>query len=202
MAFKIRFSGPLLGLLLCGGLMGTPRPAQAQTVYYTPRALLSAFFPTSQAVSYRKFDLTPEARERLGRRLGAPLRKATFTVYVAKTGETVDGYAVIDDEMGQHQPITFGVKFTPTGAVSRQEILVYRERYGDEVRDDRFRKQFLGKTVADPLRPGEDVVAVSGATISSRAMAIGVRRALLLLDELVLQPQRVRSAAAVTPPSP
>lgn len=196
MAFKIRAFGPLLGLLLCSGLMAGPRAAQAQTVYYTPRALLLEFFPKSEAVSYRKFDLTPEARERLGRRLGAPLRKATFTVYVARTGEAVDGYAVIDDEMGQHQPITFGVRFTPAGAVSRQEILVYRERYGDEVRDERFRKQFLGKTAADPLRPGEDVVAVSGATISSRAMALGVRRALLLLHELVLRPQRL------TTPSP
>jgi len=68
--------------------------------------------------------------------------------------------------------------------------MVYRERYGDEVRDPRFRQQFVGKTAADPLRPGEEVIAVSGATISSRAMALGVRRCLVLFDELVLRPQR------------
>jgi hypothetical protein len=59
------------------------------------------------------------------------------------------------------------------------------------VRDPRFRQQFVGKSAADPLRPGEEIVAVSGATISSRAMAVGVRRALILLDELVLAPQHL-----------
>ena len=29
----------------------------------------------------------------------------------------------------------------------------------------------------DPIAAGEDIIAISGATISSRAMAVGVRRA-------------------------
>jgi hypothetical protein len=65
------------------------------------------------------------------------------------------------------------------------------------VRDPRFREQFVGKTAADPLRPGEEVVAVSGATISSRAMAVGVRRCLVLLDELVLRAQRDSQATTL-----
>ena len=77
--------------------------------------------------------------------------------------------------------------------------MVYRERYGDEVRDPRFRQQFVGKTAADPLRPGEEVVAVSGATISSRAMALGVRRCLVLFDELVLRPQRESAGSPSSP---
>jgi hypothetical protein len=106
---------------------------------------------------------------------------------VAQGAGGVDGYAILDEEPGQHLPIGFAVKFSPAGVVLRQEIMVYRERYGDEVRDERFRRQFVGKTARDGLRPGEDIMAVSGATISSRAMAVGVRRALLLLSELVLR---------------
>ena len=68
------------------------------------------------------------------------------------------------------------------------------ERYGDEIRDPRFRQQFEGKTAADSLRASEEIIAVSGATISSRAMTVGVHRALVLLDELILSPQRPRSA--------
>ena len=48
----------------------------------------------------------------------------------------------------------------------------------------------------DALRTGDDIVAVSGATISSRAMAVGVRRALVLLDELMLRPERAGTATA------
>jgi len=170
--------------------------AAGQETYYTPRSLLAEFFPRSQLVTYKKFELSAEQRTRVEKKLGYALPKAAYTFYIAKSGETIDGYAILDDEPGQHLPITYGVKFSPRGAVERQEILVYRERYGDEVRDPRFREQFVGKTAADPLRPGEDVAAVSGATISSRAMTLGVRRCLVLLDELVLRPQREAPTAA------
>lgn len=160
--------------------------ARAQTTYFTPRAILGEFFPNSQVVSYQRFDLTAEQRTRLEQRLGYAPRKPSYTIYIAKTNDQVDGYAVLDEEQGQHLPITFAVKLSKAGAVQRQEILVYRERYGDEVRDPRFRQQFQGKTAADPLRHGEEVIAVSGATISSRAMAIGVRRVLVMVDELIL----------------
>ncbi len=188
-------SGTLSGLVLATALMLAGGAASAQTTYYTPRSVLADFFPRSQRVTYRKFDLMPELRARLSRRLGTPLPRSTYTIYVAQTGEAVDGYAILDEEMGEHLPINYAVKFSPQGAVQRQEIMVYRERYGEEVRDERFRKQFIGKTVRDPLRAGDDVVAVSGATLSSRAMVAGVRRDLLLLDELVLQ-QRAKNAQA------
>ena len=166
------------------------RPAAAQASYFTARTVLADFFPKSQAVTYQRFELSAEQRTRLGHRLGYDLQKPAYTVYIAKTGEAIDGYAVLDEEMGQHLPITFAVKLSPQGVVQRQEIMTYRERYGDEVRDPRFRQQFIGKSAADALRPGEEVIAVSGATISSRAMALGVRRALVLVEELVLTPQK------------
>lgn len=168
--------------------------AGAQATYFTPRGLLGEFFPKSQTVTYQKFDLSSAQRGRLEGLLGYPLRKTSYTLYIAKTGEHIDGYAFLDEENGQHLPISFAVKLSAAGVVERQEVMVYRERYGDEVRDPRFRQQFVGKTVADPLRPGEEVVAVSGATISSRAMAIGVRRCLVLFDELVLRPAREAAA--------
>lgn len=177
----------VLAVLLCWIL---PATAQGQATYYTARAILAEFFPKSQLVTYQKYELSPAQRARVEGQLGYSLRRSAYTFYVAKTGEHIDGYALLDEENGQHLPISFAVKLAPSGSVERQEVMVYRERYGDEVRDPRFRQQFVGKTAADPLRPGEEVIAVSGATISSRAMALGVRRCLVLFDELVLRPQR------------
>jgi electron transport complex protein RnfG len=187
MIFNFRCRLPLVAAVWLLLVSGAPQSARAQSTFFTPRALLAEFFPRSQLVTYKKFELTAEQKMRIRQRLGYPLAKSAYTFYIAKSGDSIDGYAILDEEMGQHLPITYGVKFSPRGAVERQEILVYRERYGDEVRDPRFRQQFIGKTAADPLRPGEEVVAVSGATISSRAMAIGVRRCLVLIDELVLR---------------
>jgi electron transport complex protein RnfG len=185
--------GLLLGLCLLWVTLAAGE-ARAQATYFTPRGLLAEFFPKSQLVTYQKYDLSSAQRGRLEGVLGYPLKKTSYTLYIAKTGEHIDGYAFLDEENGQHLPIGFAVKLSPTGVVERQEVMVYRERYGDEVRDPRFRQQFVGKTVSDPLRPGEEVVAVSGATISSRAMAIGVRRCLVLFDELVLRPGREAAA--------
>lgn len=176
-------------------VLAGPVDVWAQATYFTPRALLAEFFPKSQLVTYQKFELSAAQRSRVEGLLGYALKKTSYTLYIAKTGEHVDGYAILDEENGQHLPISFAVKLSPSGAVERQEIMVYRERYGDEVRDPRFRQQFVGKTATDPLRPGEEVIAVSGATISSRAMALGVRRALVLFDELVLRPARDAAAA-------
>lgn len=177
----------LVALLLLAGAA----EAHAQT-FYTARAVLARFFPSSQRVTYRRFELSAEARGRLGQKLGAPVPKPGYVFYYALSGESVDGYALLDEAMGQYQPITYAVKFSPQGAVQQVEIMVYRENYGSEITDARFRKQFVGKTAADPLLLDNDIAAVSGATISSRAIAAGLRRALLLLAELVLSKPEAR----------
>jgi hypothetical protein len=158
---------------------------RAEGVYFSTADLLRDFFPKSQSVGYQKVVLTAAERVRLARRLGyAPARDA-YTFFIARTGTRVDGYALFDEENGEHLPISFAVKLSPEGVVERHEIVVYREARGDEVRDPHFRHQFVGKSVRDPIVTDDDIVAVSGATISSRAMAVGVRRAVVLFEELV-----------------
>jgi hypothetical protein len=167
-------------------LLGASGLAQAQT-FYTARTVLALFFPSSQRVTYRRFELNAELRGKLAQRLGVPVAKEAYTFYYALTGDKLDGYALIDEAMGQYMPITYAIKFSPQGAVQQVEIMVYRENYGSEVTDARFRKQFVGKTAADPLLLDSDIVAVSGATLSSRALTGGLRRGLGLLQELVLR---------------
>ncbi len=179
--FKISFAAAALALTLAGAA----RPARADQVYFTPRDLLADFFRSSQNVTYKKVELDPAEKLRVQHRLGYTPVKASYTFYVATSGGHVDGYAFIDEEKGEHLPITFAVKLSPDGRVERQEIVVYREARGDEVRDERFRHQFVGKSARDAIDTDQDIVAVSGATISSRAMAVGVKRAVVLFDELV-----------------
>jgi electron transport complex protein RnfG len=188
--FKIIFTGLLFGLVLGGA----PRSARADQVYFTSRDLLSDFFRASQNVTYKKVQLDDAERARLQHRLGYAPSKTSYTFYVATSGGRIDGYALIDEEKGEHLPITFAVKLSPEGKILRQEIVVYREARGDEVRDERFRAQFVGKSARDAIETDQDIQAVSGATISSRAMAVGVKRAVVLFDELV-KPSAVVTAS-------
>ncbi len=163
-------------------LLSVPQVACAQQ-FWEPAALLSDMFPGSDTVTPLTLTLDEDAKVDGKMRLGMKL-KDSYTVYRAYTGDHLDGYVVIDEQIGQHEPITFAVQIDPAGTVIRQEVLVYREKYGSEVRDARFRKQFVGKTATDPLKVGSDVRIISGATYSSKAMAVGVKRALWLVGRV------------------
>jgi len=197
---KIVSTGALALALVAGA---ATRPARAdgaapraETNYYSTRDVLAQFFPNSDHVGYRTFTLDKSIRTRLAQRLGYAPSRDKYTIFVATTHGQIDGYAVVDDEQGLHQPITFATRLSPRGVVERVEIMVYREPRGDEVRDPRFRKQFQGKTSQDPLRLNRDIDAVSGATVSSASLAVGVRRATILVEELALGLSTLASAPA------
>ena len=87
---------------------------------------------------------TASQKAAIERSLRRALPKDEYIFYVARTGDRVDGYALFDEELGQHKPITFGVLVDTQGRAQSMEVLVYRETHGDEVRHPRFRKQFKG----------------------------------------------------------
>ena len=194
---KIVFKFKILGIAL---LMASA--ARAEMVYFSTRDLLVDFFPHSQSVTYRRLPLSAIERSHLVEKLGYAPAKSSYTFFIATTGAHLDGYALVDEEKGEHMPITFAVKLSPAGVVERQEIVAYREARGDEVRDQRFRHQFVGKSGRDPIVAGDDIVAVSGATISSRAMALGVKRAVVLFQEVLPRLQTVTAQNLVHPPAP
>jgi len=183
-----------------------PGRARADVTFFTTRAVLAELFPRSERVTFHTFTLSPAVKARVERRLGYTLVKDRYTVFEATSGDVLDGYALIDDELGQHQPITFATRLSPRAIVERVEIMVYREPRGDEVRDARFRAQFAGKTAHSPLRVRQDIDAVSGATTSSASIATGVKRAAVLIEELELSgeaaPDGERRAQPTPPPGP
>jgi hypothetical protein len=83
-----------------------------------------------------------------------------------------------------HEPITYAVKFGLDGRIERVEVMVYREAYGSEVRGAVFTNQFKGKDWRSPLRIDRDLRAVSGATISSRAVGGGARTIAAVISRL------------------
>jgi Na+-translocating ferredoxin:NAD+ oxidoreductase RnfG subunit len=180
----------LISLALCCAPLLLAEAANAEGTYWSTKALLKSFFADSERVSYVEV-AGSELAELTGRRAA----RARYVVFVATSGGKVDGYAVIDEEKGQHQPITFGTQLDASGRVVRTEVMVYREGYGDEIREGRFRKQYRGKGASDSLRFGQDVVAISGATISSRSMTVAVARAVKLVQLARGKPPPARSAS-------
>lgn len=88
------------------------------------------------------------------------------------------GWLIVDQVVGKHEYITYAVALTAAGAVRSVEIMDYRENYGGEVRNPRWRAQFAGRRPGQPLRLGNEIRNISGATLSSQHVTDGVRRLL------------------------
>jgi Na+-translocating ferredoxin:NAD+ oxidoreductase RnfG subunit len=124
----------------------------------------------------------------VGRVYGAGARVDTMrvdsqTVYRVSRAGTLLGFAEVRNVKGKEQPITYLVAVDSAGAMRDIDILVYRESQGGEVAYDSWRKQFRGKTTADPIAIGKDIRNISGATISSNAVTRSVRLALRQLAD-------------------
>jgi electron transport complex protein RnfG len=161
-------------------LLGASVPAHA-TEYWTLPKLLGDFFPGTERVRSKPVTLSDADAAAIEKKLGVPVKR-DWSVYFGLIGDKPTGFAIHDDEIGLHEPISFGVRFGLGGGVERVEIMAYREPYGDEVRQERFRRQFVGKTAADPITAGKDIDIVSGATYSSKSVALGVKRDTLVLE--------------------
>ena len=92
------------------------------------------------------------------------------------------GWFIVDEVLGKHEYITYAVGLNADGSVHGVEIMEYRETYGDQVRNPKWLAQFIGKTRAAPLELDRDIRNISGATLSSRHIADGVRRLLAFHD--------------------
>jgi thiamine biosynthesis lipoprotein len=146
----------------------------------TQEQALKIVFPKSESVKAEIKALTPEQRKTLEENTGLRFAESEYPTFVATTKGQPDGYAVILNEIGKHENITFIVGVSPKGKVNEVAVMEYRESRGGEVKEQRFLSQFRGKTSSDPIRVNQDIVNYTGATLSSYAISRGVRRALAL----------------------
>jgi hypothetical protein len=162
-------------------------------VYLKEDESLKIMFPKSEQVRKELIKLSPEKKSLIEERIGWKFPEETFEVYIGETGTQVDGYALVQNTIGKHKPMTYMVGIDNKGFVSDIELLVFREARGSEVRQKRFNAQYEGKSVLDPVRINKDIINISGATMSVRSMSAGIKRALVLVDEFYLKPAGIGS---------
>lgn len=177
-----RPSPPIFWLGLPVALAAPAVPASAQ-VYLTESQALAIVLGEGVNVKREQKSLSESDRRELQDSSGLRFPEQSFTFFLsAKQGKVV-GYAVVLDEIGKSEPITFMVGMSPGGKVTEVAVMAFRESRGWEVKEKRFLRQFRGKTVGDPIRVDQDILNYTGATLSSKALARGVKRALLLLNK-------------------
>lgn len=164
-------------------MAGRPMDASAQ-VFLTPEQALKKLMPEAETIVTEQKTLTPEGAKQLEEILGKRVKDQEYTFFIGKELEKPIGYTIILEMIGKERPITFMVVINPDGTVRAVEVLVYRESQGSEIRSPRFMRQFEGKTIQSPLKPGRNIDVITGATLSSRSAAYVVKKALALVNLL------------------
>jgi Na+-translocating ferredoxin:NAD+ oxidoreductase RnfG subunit len=173
--------------------------------WLAPAAILSAASPQCFGVQYMSLEqaqglifaqaqefvpapvaLTPEQIERIEYQSGVKVRAPRQQVWEARAGGKLIGWFIVDQVIGKHELITYAAGINLDGHLRQFQVIEYREAYGYQVRELKWRDQFVGKTAADPLKVGTDIVNISGATMSCQHVTEGIKR-LLALFEVVLR---------------
>jgi len=184
MAFSHRWlwvSKKSFGLLSVPGIVLVVSTPGFAAVYLTVEEAQQAIFP-GESFSPVSVILSDEQQKMIKKMSGVPAYTKKQKVWRATQG----GYLIVDQVIGKHEFITYAVGINPDGSVRQIEIMEYREAYGFEIRQKKWRRQFAGKTNRSPLRLNSDITNISGATLSCRHITEGVKR-IIALYEFVLR---------------
>jgi len=139
-------------------------------------------FPQADRFEARTVTFDAEQLRRLEAAAGVSARSARWQVRVAQRAGATLGFVVVDDVIGKFELISYAVGIGADGAIRQVEVLSYRESHGHEIRLPAWRKQFVGKDSSAPLRVGEDIANISGATLSCSHVAEGVKRIVAVIE--------------------
>jgi Na+-translocating ferredoxin:NAD+ oxidoreductase RnfG subunit len=166
----------------------SPGRVEAQTFLTLDKAPKEVF-PEAETFEQRKIPSTPQLRKEALKLIGRTpsIWEPFYYVFVAKQGKDSIGYAIVCEEIGRDRPITFITAVNLNGSIKDVAVMMYRETRGREVHYAAFTNQFKGKSLQDPIQGQGDIRNITGATLSVRAMATGVRKAVAIVKLTMLK---------------
>ncbi len=93
----------------------------------------------------------------------------------------------IDEAKSKFDAFDYMVIFNPDLTIMTSKVLMYREDYGSEITSKRWLRQFNNKSNGQHMKLGDDIQVISGATISCRAITIGIHQLSTNIQELKSQ---------------
>ena len=148
--------------------------AWADEIFLEPTAFIAEVF-AGRPPPPSKVWIKPEFNQRVRAILGT-----TLPALRQKYWQDDTRTAWILEAIGRDRPITVGFVVTK-GAITRTDILIYRESRGAEVRYPSFTTQFSGATLRTDGELDRKIDGITGATLSVHAIS-GLARVALLLD--------------------
>ncbi len=153
----------VVGLLMFG-------PLRAET-YLSIDEAQALIFP-GKALTAAPFQLTKAQQKAIEHASSTRVRNLELRAWRSADGD----WFIVDQVIGKHEFIDVAVGLDARGAVVGIEILTYRESYGDEVLNPRWRAQFYGRDHSERLELDAQIKNISGATLSCQHITQGINR--------------------------
>jgi len=182
--FYLTFSFSLVSFIFLSSFALAEEEKKFQLqVYLTKKQAFEITFPGADEIKKERLWPTKEEIRAIEEIYMYKIYETRFTFYTGiKNGKSM-GSMLIDNIIGKSFPITFMTVLNTDGTVRDVEIMVYREPQGWEVRYKSFRSQFYGK---DTSSNSNEILSISGATLSVRAIKSGVYKAMAAYKILYL----------------
>jgi Na+-translocating ferredoxin:NAD+ oxidoreductase RnfG subunit len=161
-------------------------PAATATVFLSRTEAIETAFPGADRVAEQTHVLTEGQVRVIEQRARRRLESKIVTVYTGHKDGAVMGYALIDVHVVRTQPEAFLVVISPEGQVRDVRMLAFYEPR-EYLPPDRWFEQFRDERLTPELSTRRKIHSIAGATLSSRAVTGGVRRALALFEVLMVE---------------
>lgn len=146
--------------------------------YPTYQESQKGFFPQATQFTPADIELSESEIDRVQLMSNVRVREPKQKIWRVKTNQQDIGWFIIDRVIGKHELITYALALNASGSVRGIEVLDFKESYGEEIHEQQWRAQFIGKTLSDPFKLNQDIRNISGATLSCKNVTNGVKRLL------------------------
>lgn len=170
----------LLAVFICAA---PPCPSWAK-VYLTLDDALKEVFQSAERVEKKDIYLSVDEAQKAASLAGANVKSRHFVYYTAREKGEVTGYACFMSHVVRTRNAVTMIVFGPDFSVRQVRVAAFYEPE-EYLPAPRWFAQFKGKILSDGLRPGQDIQAVSGATLSVNGITREVRLTLAVLETML-----------------
>jgi hypothetical protein len=154
--------------------------------------LISSFFLLSSGSTFNNNALAKRIQKKVAKEVKAifsveefELTESTITIPSSpflvgqqmneiKVNNELLGYAFLGTAPSKTDTFEYLILFDPSFTIKKATVLIYREDYGGEIASKRWLSQFVKKQSNDAFVFGNNISAISGATISVQSMTASV----------------------------
>jgi Na+-translocating ferredoxin:NAD+ oxidoreductase RnfG subunit len=162
----------------------TPFFSYPQEIKLETEASLKKILGEHISLNYEKFIIPTSIKKEVEASSKQKFYSDHIYLYKIHNDNQLKAVAFLDNVYGKSLPITFLVVIDLSGNIIGTDIIKYREPYGGAVQNENWEKQFSGKNSNSNLKVGEDIDAISGATISVNSVTKGIQKILLLYEKI------------------